>query len=83
MGTNLNARQFRQLCNGPRTVYVAFDADNNGSGQHATQSLACRLKEHGINVRRVSLPDGHDPNSFFVEDGDTHRFQELLEAALP
>ena len=27
MGTNLNARQFRQLCDGPRTVYLAFDAD--------------------------------------------------------
>ena len=29
MGTNLNARQFRQLCDGPRTVYLAFDADRN------------------------------------------------------
>ena len=39
MGTNLNARQFRQLCDGPRTVYLAFDADTNGSGQQAAQSL--------------------------------------------
>ncbi len=40
MGTNLNARQFRQLCDGTRTVYLAFDADQNGSGQQAAQSLA-------------------------------------------
>ena len=29
----------------------------------------------------VSLPDGHDPNSFFVQGGDAHQFQALLEAA--
>ena len=40
LGTHLNARQFRQLCDGPRTVYLAFDADANGSGQQAAQSLS-------------------------------------------
>jgi DNA primase len=81
MGTNLNARQFRQLCDGPRTVYLAFDADINGSGQKAAQSLACRLGKQGINVRAISLPEGHDPNSFFVQGGDTRQFQSLLEEA--
>jgi integrase/recombinase XerD len=57
MGTNLNARQFRQLCDGPRTVYLAFDADTNGSGQQAAQSLVSRLGEQGVNVRTVSLPE--------------------------
>src|SRR5882724_8797894 len=83
LGTHLNARQYRQLCDSPRTVYLAFDADTNGSGQQAAQSLACRLREQGINVRRVSLPDGHDPNSLLVEDGDARHFQSLLEAARP
>jgi DNA primase len=83
MGNHLNGRQYRQLCDRPRTVYLAFDADTNGSGEQAAQSLACRLRGQGMNVRRVSLPDGHDPNSFFVEDGDAHQFQALLEAALP
>ena len=81
MGNHLNAHQYRQLCDGPRTIYLALDADANGSGQQATQSLACRLTEQGMNVRRVSLPDGLDPNSFFVEDGDARQFQLLLEAA--
>jgi DNA primase len=81
MGTNLNAHQFRQLCDGPRTVYVAFDVDSNGSGQQAAQSLVCRLTEQGVNVRTVALPDGHDPNSFFVQDGNARQFQSLLEAA--
>ena len=81
LGTNLNARQFRQLCDGLRTVYLAFDTDSNGSGQHAAQVLARRLAEQGVNVRTVALPEGHDPNSFFVRDGDAHQFQLLLEAA--
>jgi DNA primase len=82
MGTNLNTRQFRQLCDGPRTVYLAFDADRNGSGRQAAQSLACRLTEEGVNVRTVILPEGHDPNSFFAQSGgDAHQFQCLLEAA--
>jgi DNA primase len=83
MGNHLNGHQYRQLCDRPRTVYLAFDADPNGSGQQAAQSLAYRLKEQGMNVRRVSLPDGHDPNSFFVEDGNARHFQALLETALP
>ena len=83
MGSHLNLHQYQQLCDRPRTVYLGFDADTNGSGQQAAQSLACRLREQGMSVRRVSLPDGHDPNSFFVENGDARQFQSLLEAALP
>jgi DNA primase len=81
MGNHLNAHQYRQLCDSWRTVYLAFDADPNGSGQQAAQLLACRLRERGLNTRRVSLPEGHDPNSFFVQGGDARQFQALLEAA--
>jgi DNA primase len=83
MGNHLNAYQFRQLCDGTRTVYLTFDADSNGSGQQAAQWLASRLREQGLNARRVSLPDGHDPNSFFVQGGDAQQFHCLLEAARP
>ena len=81
MGNQLNLHQFRQLCDSPRTVYLGFDADANGSGQKAAQSLACRLRQQGIHVRIISLPDGHDPNSFFVQGGNARQFQALLEAA--
>jgi DNA primase len=83
MGNHLNGHQYRQLTDDRRTVYLAFDADTNGSGQQAAQSLACRLREQGVDVRRVSLPDGHDPNSFFVQGGDARQFQSLLEGARP
>jgi DNA primase len=81
MGTHLNGRQFQQLCDRPRTVYLAFDADTNGSGQSTSQALACRLREQGLNVRTVLLPDHHDPNSFFLQGGDTGKFRSLLESA--
>jgi DNA primase len=83
LGNHLNARQFQQLCEGPRTVYLAFDADANGSGPSAAQWLSRRLAAQGVAAHRVQLPDGHDPNSFFVRGGDAQQFQRLLEAALP
>jgi DNA primase len=85
MGSHLNARQLRQLCDGaPRIVYLAFDADANGSGQLAALRLARRLLQQGVTVLRVQLPDGHDPNSFFMGGGDgQQQFQQLLERALP
>ena len=83
LGTHLNAEQFQQLCDRPRTVYLTFDVDANGSGQKASQQLAQRPCAQGIATRRVLLPDGHDPNSFFVQGGDAGQFQSLLEAAQP
>ena len=83
LGTHLNDTQLRQLCEGERKVYVTFDVDQNQSGQQAAERLAHRLVTHGISARRVLLPEGHDPNSFFVEGGDAHDFQRLLEAAQP
>jgi DNA primase catalytic core len=83
LGTHLNTRQLQQLCDGPRTVYLTFDVDANGSGQQASQWLAHRLRAQGIATRRVLLPEGHDPNSFFVQGGDARQFRSLLEAAQP
>jgi len=84
MGSHLNAQQLRQLCDGVcRTVYIAFDSDANGGGQQAAQRLADRLLDDGVIALRVELPNGHDPNSFFVQGGDAEQFQRLLERALP
>jgi DNA primase len=82
-GTHLNGYQFRQLCDRPRTVYLTFDVDAHGSGQQAAQRLAECLRAQGIATRRVLLPEGHDPNSFFVQEGDAEQFQALIEAAQP
>ena len=39
-GNHLNAHQFRQLCDRPRTVYLAFDAEKNGSANRRPVPLA-------------------------------------------
>ena len=83
LGTHLNASQFQQLCDHPRTIYLTFDVDANGSGQQASLLLTHRLRAQGIVTRRVLLPDGHDPNSFFVQGGDARQFHSLLETAQP
>jgi DNA primase len=83
LGAHLNRQQIAQLSDRNRTVYLAFDADSSGSGQMAAQKLADRLREHGLAARSVSLPEGHDPNSWFVEGGDARQFQSLLENAQP
>jgi DNA primase len=83
LGTHLNADQFLELCDGPRTVYLTFDVDDNQSGQQAAKQLARRLNAKGIATRRVLLPQGHDPSSFFTEGGDALEFQSLVEAAQP
>ena len=83
LGTHLNDTQFRQLCEVQQTIYVVFDVDQNQSGQQAAEELVHRLVNDGISARRVLLPEGHDPNSFFVEGGNAHQFQSLLKAARP
>jgi DNA primase catalytic core len=81
LGTHLTTDQLQQLCDRPRTVYLTFDVDAHGSGQQAAHALAHRLRAQGITPRRVLLPSGHDPNSFFVQGGDARQFHSLLEAA--
>ena len=83
LGTHLNDAQFQQLCDGQRTVYLTFDVDTNQSGQRAAERLAHRLGAHGIIALRVLLPQGYDPNSFFVGGGNAEQFRSLLEAAQP
>ncbi len=63
MGNHLNVHQYRQLCDRPRTVYLAFDADPNGSGQQAAQGLSQRLWQRGIPTRHgLAFFRGHADN---------------------
>ena len=49
--------------------------------QQAAQCLSQSLRERGITARLVSLPEGHDPDSFFVAGGDAQQFHHLLQEA--
>lgn len=82
LGCHLTADQFAQLCDDPgRQVFIAFDSDANAAGQRAASKLATRLHNAGLQSRIVRLPEGHDPNSFFVSGATADDFTRCLEEA--
>jgi DNA primase len=82
LGAHPNRMQMAQLCDGePRHVYLCLDGDE--AGQNAARILSWKLRRAGVQVRRVELPDGHDPNSFFCAGAAASDFQRLLDRARP
>ena len=49
-------------CDFGGTVYLAFDSDFKQSGQQGAQRISACLASRGLIVRRIQLPNGHDPN---------------------
>jgi DNA primase len=81
-GTHLTQTQFLQLSDHPgRKVFIAFDSDGNGAGQDGAHSLAQRLDSVGLQVRIVDLPEGQDPNSYFVSGATSADFDNRLHRA--
>ena len=82
IGTQLTPAQLSQLAEQPRrSVYIAFDQDDNQAGQKGSHQLARRLQGVGIRPHIVQLPHGHDPNSYFVAGATATDFTECLERA--
>jgi len=82
IGTQLTPAQLAQLTDQPgRSVFIAFDQDDNQAGQKASRQLAVRLHDAGLRARIVQLPQGHDPNSYFVAGADAADFTGCLEGA--
>ena len=82
LGSHLNPIQIGQLASrrGSR-VHICFDADCNESGERAAESLRVRLCAAGVEVRTVTLPNGHDPASLFAEGATVRDFRRFLERA--
>jgi DNA primase len=80
-GTHLNRLQYEQLARGEPTVWVAFDGD--AAGQHAAHRLVERLRGEDRTALRVTLPEGHDPASYFAAGATAVDFQHLLDEARP
>jgi DNA primase len=84
LGTHLTAAQMGQLCDSPaRCIYIAFDQDENEAGQQSAQRLAQCLQSGHSTVRVIQLPDGQDPNSYFVRGASAADFSDYLERAEP
>ena len=82
IGTHLTPLQWDQLCDSPdRRVDIVFDQDENQAGQQAARALIKRLYRAGLTARIVRLPDGQDPNSFFLAGASRDDFIRWLEEA--
>jgi DNA primase len=82
LGTHLTPAQLGQLSGQPgRWVHILFNQDENQAAQHASQALASQLQHVGLTVAVVLLPDGQDPNSYFVAGAQAADPTLLLQEA--
>jgi DNA primase len=78
LGTAFTIEQARELHRVANNLYLCFDGD--AAGQAATTRSIDMLKEEGLEVRVVRLPEGRDPDSIVLEDG-ADAFSALIEAS--
>lgn len=80
MGTALTAGQARQLKLYSNLVYISYDGDT--AGQKATMRGLDVLRECGLTVKVVRLPNGLDPDDVIKRTG-ADGYKKLLSEAVP
>ncbi len=80
MGTALTKDQARILKRYSPKVYISYDGDF--AGQKAAIRGLEILKEEGLEVKIISLPDGLDPDDVIKTYGASG-YQKLIEEAMP
>ncbi len=80
MGTSLTKDQARILKRYSDKVFISYDGDF--AGQKASIRGLEILKEEGLEVKVVSLPDGLDPDDVIKQMGK-QGYQDLLDRAMP
>lgn len=76
LGTALTTDNARLIARYADEVILIFDAD--AAGQKATARSIGILRETGIDIRVVTIPDGKDPDEFIRRNGP-ERFKLLLD----
>lgn len=80
MGTSLTQDQARLIKRYAETVYISYDGDF--AGQKANLRGMDILKDEGLNVKVVPLPEGLDPDDVIKQQG-AEGYQRCLDAAMP
>ncbi|MGN1104430.1 MAG: DNA primase [Candidatus Coproplasma sp.] len=80
MGTSLTQEQARLLKRYVDTVYISYDGD--AAGQNANLKGMDILKDEGLNVKVVPLPEGLDPDDVIKQQG-AEGYQKCLDSAMP
>ena len=76
LGTSFTADHARLIARYADEVVLIFDAD--AAGQKGTQRAIGLLRESGMDIRVIAIPDGKDPDEFIKLHGP-ERFRLLLE----
>ena len=80
MGTSLTQDQARLIKRYADTVLISYDGD--GAGQSANLRGLDILKDEGLNVKVVPLPEGLDPDDVIKQRG-ADGYQACLDSAMP
>lgn len=80
MGTSLTQGQARLIKRYTDTVLISYDGD--GAGQKANLRGLDILKDEGLNVKVVPLPEGLDPDDVVKQRG-AEGYRACLDAAMP
>ena len=76
LGTSFTADHARLVARYAREAILIFDAD--AAGQKGTKRAIDLLRETGVEIRVVTIPDGTDPDEFIKKNG-ADRFRVLLD----
>lgn len=80
MGTALTPNQAKMIKRFADKVYICYDGDS--AGQNATLRGLDILKENGLDVMVVQLPDKYDPDDVIKAYG-REGYQKILDESLP
>lgn len=79
LGTAFTPEQAKLISRYTKEIVLTMDAD--AAGQKAVRRASEILKDTGLDVRVVVIPDGKDPDEFIKKNGAA-RFGALLEGAV-
>ncbi len=80
MGTSLTKEQAKLIKRFSDEAFICYDGDS--AGQTATIRGLDILKNAGISVRVITMPEDTDPDEYIKEHGK-EKFEELLKSAPP
>ncbi len=79
LGTAFGEEQVKLLARYTKEIVVTLDADE--AGQKAVRRTIETLKDSGINIRVLVIPDGKDPDDYIKKNGAA-KFRALLDGAV-
>lgn len=78
LGTSFTDSQAKLISRYSQNVVLALDAD--GAGARATKRAIDILRNTGLNVKVVAIPEGLDPDDYIKKHGSV-KFKALIEGA--